>query len=254
MKICAKSAIFPIILFVLLFMHQGESAASDKNYNNDFVLKVGYFDFSALTYTDKNGKPAGFVNEITIKTLDNANIKYKIKEYPPGRFYHELEQGRVHLFNGLSAIPAVKKSCISSEIALFPLEMRVYWTGSKKPVKLKEDLIGRSVIIVKGFTYKDWGAWIRSGKNNVDFFDTYTHESAFNMLKKGRGEYLLNYKYIDSKYIEDAQIKDLTAKTLFKWNCYFNIRKNTPNAQQLLKKLEASYLQLIEQGSLEKYE
>ncbi|MDM8538513.1 transporter substrate-binding domain-containing protein [Desulfobacterales bacterium HSG17] len=254
MKIYTKKFVIILSFFLIAFnMYQIESRASEKKTDN-FILNVGYFEFSGLTYTDDNGKPAGLVNEITMKTLENANIKYKIKSYPPSRFYHELTEGRVHLFNGLSAIPAVKKSCVSSEITLFPLEMRVYWTGDKKPVKVKEDLIGHSVVIVKGFTYKDWGAWIRSGKNDIEFFDTYTHDSAFRMLKKGRGEYLLNYKYIDSKYIEKEQFKNLTAKTLFKWNCYFNVQKNTPDAQELLKRIEASYLQLIEQGKLKKFE
>lgn len=74
------------------------------------------------------------------------------------------------------------------------------------------------------------------------------------MLKKGRGDYLLNYKYIDSEYIEKSQISDLTARTLFRWNCYFNVHKNVPVAEDLLKRIEAGYLELIEQGRLNKYE
>lgn len=232
----------------------GPSAARALDLPDGFLLNAGYFEFSGLTYTDDKGRPAGFVNEITMKTLDHAGIPYTLQDYSAARFFRQLAEGDIHFFNGLSSIPVVNENCISSDIKLFPLEMRVYWRGDKAPISTKEDLIGRSVILVRGFTYKDWGAWIREGKQNIDFYDVNTHESAFRMLKKGRADYLLNYKYIDSEVLERVDIPDLQVKPLYRWYCYFNIHEETPRARQLLKKIEASYRDLIEKGELKQYE
>ncbi len=232
----------------------GPPGALGQDLPPDFVLKAGYFNFSSLTYTDDEGHPAGFVNEITIKTLDHAGIPYELEDYSAARFFKQLAEGEIHFFNGLSSIPVVAENCISSDIKLFPLEMRVYWRGDKPPITEKEDLIGHSVILVRGFTYKDWGAWIREGKQNIKFFDVNTHESAFKMLKRGRAEYLLNYKYIDAEVLETISVPDLEVKPLYRWNCYFNIHKKTPNAEALLKRIEASYQELIGNGELKRYE
>jgi polar amino acid transport system substrate-binding protein len=257
MKITKYSvAIFVIILALNAFaMGQDKQTnpANVKNNLDNFELKVGYFDFPGLTYTDEKGMPAGFVNEITMKTLENAKIKYSISSYPAARFYEYLSAGKIHLFSGLSSIPVVQQSTISSPVKLFPLEMRIYYVGNKTSITRKEELSGRSVILVRGFTYKDWGAWIRSKENRVTFYETDSHEAAFEMLKRGRADYLLNYKHIDTDVLNKVKIPNLVIKPLYTWYCYFNIYKNTPDARKLLKILENSYMQLIREGKLQKY-
>jgi polar amino acid transport system substrate-binding protein len=250
-------AISVIILALSAFAMNDDkqtNPASVKNISGDFELKAGYFEFPGLTYTDENGKPAGFVNDITIKTLENAKIKYSISSYPAARFYEYLSTGKIKLFSGLSSIPIVQQSTISSSVKLFPLEMRIYYVGNKAAITKKEELAGRSVILVRGFTYKDWGAWIRDKENKVNFFETDSHEAAFEMLKRGRADYLLNYKHIDTDVLNKIKIPNLIIKPLFKGYCYFNIYKDTPNARQLLKILENSYLQLIREGKIKKYD
>ena len=134
--------------------------------------------------------------------------------------------------------------------------MRVYWTGDQKKIEKKEDLKGQSVILVRGFSYKDWGKWIRDKANGVFFYEADTHEAAFEMLKRGRATYLLNYKYIDNQCLKTVKIPDLVINTPQAenvWYCSFNINKKTPNAKRILKKLEDSYLQLIAEGKLKDF-
>lgn len=229
---------------------------ADRELPADLTVKVGYFEYPGLTYTDTNGKPAGFVNEITMKTLEQAGIKYSIVSYPAARFFDDLSNGKIDLFNGLSSIEVVKKSTLSSSINLFPLNMRVYSLPGNKKITKKEDLRGHSVILVRGFTYKDWGYWIRDNASGVTFYETETHEAAFEMLKRGRATYLLNYKYIDSECLKKVKIPNLVVTTPpgeSQWYCSFNIHKNTPHAKRILERLEKSYLQLIKEGQLKKY-
>ncbi|MBI9091030.1 MAG: transporter substrate-binding domain-containing protein [Desulfobacterium sp.] len=225
-----------------------------KAHGDNFVLKVGYFDFPGLTYVDENGKPAGLVNEITTKTLDNAKIAYTMESYPAARFYDYLAKGKIHLFNGLSSIPLVKESSISSKVTLFPLEMGIYYLGDRKKVTQKEQLAGNSVILIRGFTYKDWGGWIRDKRNRVNYYETNTHGAAFKMLLRNRADYLLSYKYIGDDFLKNAPIPNLVIQPLFRWHCGFNINKNTPNAPALLERLEQSYHDLVARGELTNYE
>ncbi len=239
------------ILFVLLSLWFHSSLSYGEG--SEHILKVGYFDFPGLTYTDENGRAVGFVNEITIKTLENTDLKYEIHRYPAARFYEYLSNGKIAIFNGLSSIPSVSTSCVSSKIPLFPLEMRAYHLRESPPIADKEDLVGHSVILVRGFTYKDWGAWIRDDENKIEYYETDSHEAAFEMLQKGRGEYLLNYKYIDENVLNNIKIPGLVIDPLFRWYCYFNVSKETPHKNNLLKKLEHSYQELIQSGKLRKF-
>lgn len=243
--------IFQIILVSLLVINVH---AEEKMDATSSVLEVAFFDFPGLTSVDTTGKPIGFVNDITIKVLERLGVKYNIKMYPAARFYEYLSSGKVQLFNGLSSIPAVQQSTVSSKLELFPLVMRVYWVGQKPKIEKKEDLVGKSVILVRGFSYKDWGAWIRDPNNKVTFHDTNTHESAFEMLKNGRADYLLNYKYIDANVLKNVAIPDLNIKTLFQWSCAFNVYKGYPHATEFVKKLDDTYKQLVKEGLIDKFD
>ncbi|MCP4116381.1 MAG: transporter substrate-binding domain-containing protein [Desulfobacteraceae bacterium] len=240
--------------FIAMAVVFAVKATAAQDLPDRFVLKVGYFDFPGLTYVDKNGTPAGLVNEITTKTLDNAKIAYTMESYPAARLYDYLAKGKIHLFNGLGSIPLVKESAISGKETLFPLEMRIYHREDREPVIRKEQLAGRSVILIRGFTYKDWGGWIRNKGNRVKYYETNTHEAAFRMLRRNRADYLLNYKYIGEDCLKKFPIPNLVIKPLFRWQCSFNISRSTPHAETLLKRLEQSYYDLIARGELIRYD
>ncbi len=245
--------IYLISLFLILGFGGIAQAETSLILPKDFVLKVGFFEYPGLTYTDGDGTPAGIVNQITLKTLKHADIPFSIQSYPAYRFYQYLQEGGVHLFNGVSSIEAVRQSTVSGRIKLFPLNMRVYWIGDKPAIEKKEDLIGKSVILVRGFTYNDWGQWLRQ-HDQIAAFDTNTHISAFRMLKGGRAPYMLNYKYIEVEVLKQIQIPDLRVCSLDTWYCRFNVQKDIPAARQLLERLETSYQELVQSGELKQYE
>ena len=247
--------VFVAMLLLFTAAQTSHSRDTDKALR-DVVIRVGYVEFPGLTHTDPHGKPAGLVNEITIKTLERAGIKYTIAAYPAARLFDELSKGKIDLFNGLGTIPSIRLSTLQSRLNLFPLEMRVYSAGLKKTIHRKEDLAASSVILVRGFTYNDWGGWIRNSDSGVAFHETDTHEAAFDMLKRGRADYLLTYKYIGEICLKNIKIPDLryqTPSSAEGWHCTFNLYKNKPQAKLILKKLEDSYLQLIKEGNLKNY-
>lgn len=231
------------------------SRTKEKN-AGDVVVRVGYVEFLGLTHTDKNGKPAGLVNEITMKTLEHAGIKYTIASYPAGRLFDDLSKGRLDLFNGLHTIPSFKNTTIHSSVNLFPLEMRIYFIGDKKIINFKEELSNRSIVMTRGYSYHDWGTWIRDKNNKVIFYETDTHDASFQMLKKGRVDYLLTYKYIDDACLKNMSIPNLrfnAPSSVYGLYCTFNLNKNMPHADKILRKLEDSYQQLINEGKLKQY-
>lgn len=259
----------PLVLFITVIVMllnivpacygQNTSRATSKANENplsDVVVKVGYVEFPGLTYTAQDGKPAGPVNEITMKTLEHAGIRYTIASYPAARLFDDLSKGKIDLFNGMSNIPSFQNTTIHKPLNLFPLEMRVYFTGNRKLINYREDLSGQSIVLVRGYSYGEWGSWIRHKSNNVIFFETDLHDAAFTMLKKGRVDYLLTYKYIDEICLKDISIPDLhfhTPSTVRGLYCTFNLYKHKPKAELILQKLEESYLQLIKEGKLKKY-
>lgn len=250
------------VLFCLFLPAQAKdiadppSRAKDQSLD-DVVVKVGYVEFLGLTHTDPDGKPAGLVNEITMKTLEHAGIRYTIASYPAVRLFDDLARGKIDLFNGLSTIPAFKNATISRPLNLFPLEMRIYFIGDKKLINFREDLAGSRVGMTRGYSYDAWGDWIRNRANGVKYDETDTHDASFNMLQKGRVDYLLTYKYIDDICLKNLSIPDLrfhVPSSARGWHCTFNLYKHKPKADLILQKMEESYWQLIKSGQLKRYQ
>ncbi len=239
-----------IVVFVTHCSNNQKNKQKKVELRKDFVLKIGYLEYPPLTYTNEQGVPDGLFINIAKKTLTHAGIKYTAKGYPAGRFYKYLVNGEVHLFLGIKTIPELKDKTIVSNARNGSIEMRVFTIGKKKEITRKEDLVGKKVIIVRGFSYSTWGSWIRDKKNGVKFIETNSHEAAFEMLERGRANYLLNYKYISRFVLKNKEIKNLQHKTLFNWQCYFVLSNKIANASNILRKMDNSYKALIKSGGL----
>ncbi len=74
------------------------------------------------------------------------------------------------------------------------IDLRVYTVGSKLPIKIKEDLSGKKIIVMSGFSYGGWINFIDDPANNVSVHKTTDHMQALKLLHRGRKDYLLDYR------------------------------------------------------------
>jgi len=233
------------ILLPLLFISQALLAQT---------IKIGYIEFPPMTYTDAQGRPAGVIIDITAKTLEKAGYQWSAKSLPAKRMAKMLTDGDVHLWIGLSTLPEFKGKTYVGESVVEKLILRAYTIGKNKPILKQDDLIGQTILILRGYSYGGWINFIKNPLNKVNFVEFDSHEAAFKGLelfsKRMKGCYLLNYKHPSEIQFKKQSVPDVQFNDISSLNIHFVLTRQINEAKKVLEKIETAFVQLKAEGSL----
>lgn len=220
---------------------------------NAEALQVGYLEFPPFTFTNDEKKPDGIFVNITEHILNTAQLSYNIKKYPPARLYSDVAKGDVHIWPGIKGVPAHKDTTLASESTVFKITLNVYSIGDKSPIQSKDDLKGKNIIVLRGYSYGGLIKFLEDPNNNIQIKGKVnSHESAFKMLTKQRADYVLDYKYPSDKVLKNLDIPRLTHTTISVLPAQWIVSKATPNAEDVVKILDTTYQQLLQDGTIDK--
>jgi polar amino acid transport system substrate-binding protein len=86
-------------------------------------------------------------------------------------------------------------------------------------------------------------------KNRIATDPADGHALAFKKLEKGRSDYLLDYKQPAEEIIKKEKLTGLKFSALKTLKLIFIVSKKAPDAENLLKKIDAAYLALQKEGA-----
>lgn len=204
-------------------------------------IKLGYIEFPPFTFTDDAGKPNGILIDLANKVLPAAGYEYEAFSFPVRRLASYIGSGDLDLWMGLKTLPEFEGKAHIGETVIAELVLRAYTKGKKPPILVKEDMIGKSIIVLRGYSYGGWITYIEDPKNNINHIKANKHEAAFNMLKADRADYLLDYKEPSEMALQKVSIPDLEFNQISALPCYFVISKANPNGKKILDDLENAY-------------
>ncbi len=211
-------------------------------------IKTGIINFPPFYVVNENGKHSGLCLDILVATLKKANLDYNINSYPPMRLFRNLNTGSTDLFLGIKGSPLYDEQVYYSKMPISHIQLRVYATGDTPLPSVKDDLIEKSVIAIRGYGYDGLINYLVDPENKINIMYNSQHEAAFLMLKNKRAEYLLDYKHPADRVLQELNIPDLKYVNLYEVELFFIVSKNSPNALQLMNKLETAYNALREEG------
>lgn len=218
------------------------------------TIKIGYIEFPPMTYTDGQGNPAGIVIDITSKTLKKAGYKWTAQSLPTNRMAEMLTQGHVQLWIGLSTLPQFKDKTYVGEAIVEKLILRAYTKGKREPILKQEDLLGKTLLILRGYSYGGWINFIKDPINQINFIEFDSHEEAFKGLKifsKGKKNcYLLNYKHPSDILLKTQNFPGIQFNDISSLNIHFVVTRQMHGAKIVLDKIETAFLKLQEDGVL----
>lgn len=177
--------------------------------------------------------------------------KYYHKRYPPARLYHNLASGEIHIFLGSKKVLVYEGKTLYSKLMITQIDLRVYTIGQKELPTTKEGLIGKKLITLRGYGYDGLIEFLELPENNIILNPANSHEPAFKMLEAGRVDYLLDYKKPAEKVLRNNPVQNLKFSSISKVDAYFVISKETPNAEDVLRRMEDAYMQLKDEGKIE---
>ncbi len=220
-------------IFVLLLLVVIDSFADNK-----IEIKYGYPDQSIFIAT-VNGKEQlrSPMLSVAEELFKRANFSFKASSYPAKRLFRNLKNGETD-FSILVRASSLLDSCIFSKKPIYSTSLNVYYIGDKPPITTKEDLIGTSVVAIRGYSYGSLGKFIKDPKNNISKEVTNTHSSAFRMLELGRVDYLIDYASAAEDIVSKKSISKLQSNTIDNLDIFLVLSKSYPNADELMKRLE----------------
>jgi len=241
----------------MLFTHRFSAlliiALSPLFFNNSHAnkLKVGIIDFPPFYIINDAGSSSGVFLNILKKTLQHAKLDFNLDIYPTKRLYRNLGTGETQLFLGIKGPAEYNKKVLYSTTAVSQIQMRVYAIGDTPLPLAKEDINNHRIITMRGYSYGGLINYFTDPKKNIEVTSTTKHLSSFLMLKNNRADYVINYKQPSEMALANIKIPDLKYSSFYDAKIHFIVSKSTPNAEQILDKLEQAYLELIDLGELE---
>lgn len=118
---------------------------------SDFY-NIGAVDLPPLYRVESGIVVGGTCYEKLVFMFNQANLKFKFTTYPISRLYRSLGSGEIEVFVGVKSVPSYEGKVIFGEKELLSLELAVF----SKPgtsATLSSDLIGRSIIVIRGYVY-----------------------------------------------------------------------------------------------------
>lgn len=207
------------------------------------LVKVGYIEFPPVFYTE-GGVAKGYLNDLTSEVLTKAGYKPEFASYPTKRMAAMVADGSLSLWVGLTTLPEFDGTTLVGPTPVTAIHLRAYTLGSRSPIKAKEDLSGKAVILLPGYSYGGWLDYLNDKANNVRPIMAKDHADALKLLSRGLGDYLLDYEQPITETLKVTPVADLKWNDISSFNAHFVVSKKTKNAEKLLADLEATYKKL----------
>lgn len=207
-------------------------------------IKYAYIEFPPITYTDQNGKPAGSLINIASRIFEKANLPWTAHAFPTSRMVKYLVEGEIDVWIGVTTLPELQDTTLVGNSTPMVLKFNAYSVDQQYRVKSPQDLVGKSVIIIRGYSYGGWINFIKDKNNNISYIEVNSHETALNALERKRAKIMLAYQSPMDAALENMPIENLQFTNILNLDCRIIVSKKAKNAEKLLQDLEAAFVSL----------
>ncbi len=214
------------------------------------VVKIGILDFSPFYVIEEGKEPTGLVLEALKIAMTKAGFAYEIKDYPPKRLYQNLAEGKSELFLGIKGVPELEDRVLYGRSKITTIDMRVYTRAETPTPKTKDELKGKKIIVIRGYSYGGFIKYLQDPANQIEVDESDNHEIAFKKLQAKRADYLLDYRQPADDAIKALTLTGVQNNSLSLLDIVIIVSKQTPNGQELVDKLERAFEELRKEGKL----
>lgn len=219
---------------MILFLAGTSTAAAQTR-----TIEYSYPDQSVwTTRLDARGEPDNPLLRLAAPLFQQAGIPWRARGLPAARLFEYLRDGQTD-FSILVKGGTLEKCCLISRRPVAGTELRVYRRKGHRPVTSREDLAGKEVITIHGYTYGTLLSFIKDPANRIGNNGTVSHESAFAMLERGRADYLLDYAGPAQEVLADHPIHDLEYDIIERLDVHLVLNRTYPDAESVMNRLEA---------------
>jgi polar amino acid transport system substrate-binding protein len=225
------------VLLVFLFTGTG-LATGHSNTDKTVEIEYGYPDQSIFEASlNYKGYPTTPVTRLVEILMAHAGLSWHATPYPAKRLFHNLRSGITN-FSILVKATSLQDSCIFSRDPIYTTHLNFYYLSGSPPIASKEEMVGKKIITIRGYSYADLRTFIEDPSNRITNVVAGTHRAAFEMLKAGRANYLLDYASAAGDILSSSPNLDIRSTPIGLLDIFLVLSKSYPDVQQLMRKLE----------------
>lgn len=212
---------------------------------------MGYYEFPPYTYTNSQGQPRGAILHLSKRLLEHAGYRVQLRSYPSARLYKALQDGSLHVWPGAAGKQELRAHTLETRAILGETTLNLYFRSDTPTPRLPEDLKGRGVIMISGYTYwQPVNEMLNDPQLAVQQHHTSTHTAALEMLQRRRGDFLLDYqkpvelarKRLGMPELQFIQLQSIPARLI--------ISRHAPGARALRDALDRAFDELQAAGEI----
>jgi len=214
------------------------------------VIKAAYVELPPYTYTDAAGSPQGSLIDLLAKVSADAGYTYTAESAPARRLFQGVVDGQYDMFIGIKTPEIFQGTTVASKSVIARIELHAWGIGTVPTIKAKEDLVGKQVIVLTGYSYGGWRTYMDDPANSVQVIEARTPEQALQLLTAGRAPLLLQYALPMAQALATHPTADLKSVLISSLDCHFVVSLKRPGATDIVSKLDSSFDKLKAAGKL----
>lgn len=213
------------------------------------VLRVAYAEFPPIEYQNADGEAAGLFIDLTRKVAEEAGYTPDFVYLPVGRIYLYLKSGMIDVWPGLTGIPSLKDDVLESWVSPVPVQLSAWYVAGTPPLTHLDDLRGKMLIVIGGYTYGGLLERLQSYED-IRITEAPNHRSGIDMLKRKRGDYLLDYRQPVLEILTEPSDRVMRESEVRTRNGAWLFSLANPKASILREAFDDAYLRLVERGEV----
>ena len=206
---------------------------------NPPVVTVGYYDFPPSISTTEDGRAVGPLADLLTRMVLRAGYTPEFRNLPIARLYNDLREGRVDLWAGAPRQPAVEGHVLESDRLLAEVRLNLYYRPGMPEPRVPDELAGKVLIMLSGYSY-----WPRTRElllgpaSGVTQLRTHHRASALELLRRKRGDYLLDYQLPLEQTLKDEGLPPLPYVIMESLPIHLIVSRKSRYAPRLLHRLD----------------
>ena len=202
-------------------------------------IRYAYLDQSIFHYTanERGEQIDGPLLRLAAAVFGKAGIPWRGEPFPAARLFQNMKNGTSN-FTILVRAPTLDECCIFSKKSVIGANLRVYRIGNTPPITHRDQLRGKNLITIAGYSYAGMINFLKDPINTINIEVADSHRAGFAMLKAGRGDYFLDYDGASEQALIGNPVANLQFDVIDRINLHFILSKAYPDAEKVMARLE----------------
>ncbi len=220
-------------LLCILFLLWAMAAEADKP-----SLTFGYIEFAPFYSTSPDGKARGPFIDMARRLGEAIGYDIIPVALPPKRAVKLVGSGEVDLWFGLATNTLYNDNVYISKEPIDHLELRAYSMQAMTTFTSRQDLVGKSVVVTRGYSFGGLRAFIDDPKNEIYVVQVSNLAQAFKVLKIRDLDYVIGYTRPVAKILKEYPMPGISSRVLSSLDIHVTLYKGVENANQLMEDFE----------------